>query len=72
MLTVAPGYIETDLNKEFLQSEKIKNYLASRIPVGGPGSAQDVAGLIAMLFKENMPYFTGETIYYDGGQGMAL
>ena len=72
VLTVAPGYIETDLNKEFLQSEKIKNYLASRIPVGGPGSAQDVAGLIAMLFKENMPYFTGETIYYDGGQGMAL
>ena len=72
VLTVAPGYIETDLNKDFMQSEKIKSFLAARIPVGGPGSALDVAGFIGMLFHEQMPYFTGETIYLDGGQGMAL
>ncbi|MEH6412561.1 SDR family NAD(P)-dependent oxidoreductase [Pseudomonas sp. NPDC089395] len=72
VITVAPGYIETDLNKEFLQSEKVKNFLASRIPVGGPGKAKDVAALITMLFREQMDYFTGETIYLDGGQGVAL
>ncbi len=72
VMTVAPGYIETDLNKDFLASEKIRAFLAARIPVGGPGEAQDVARLIGGLFAEDIGFLTGETIYLDGGQGMAL
>lgn len=72
VLTVAPGYIETDINREFLASERIQAFLASRIPVGGPAQAQQVADLIAMLFAEDLSFFTGETLYLDGGQGMAL
>lgn len=71
VLTIAPGYIETDLNKDFLASEKIRAFLASRIPVGGPASADQVARLIACLFEQNITFLTGETIYIDGGQGMA-
>jgi hypothetical protein len=41
------------------------------VPVGGPGSADDVARLVAMLFGEDLPFLTGETIYIDGAQGMA-
>jgi len=69
--TVAPGYVETDLNKEFLASEKTRAFLASRIPVGGPAQADQVARLVACLFDENLPFLTGETIYLDGGQGIA-
>ncbi|MFJ4048919.1 MULTISPECIES: SDR family NAD(P)-dependent oxidoreductase [Pseudomonas] len=72
VLTVAPGYIETDLNRDFLHAEKTRDYLASRIPVGGPAQAQEVANLIGLLFAEPLPYLTGETLYLDGGQGMAL
>jgi NAD(P)-dependent dehydrogenase (short-subunit alcohol dehydrogenase family) len=72
VMTVAPGYIETDLNREFLASEKIRAFLASRIPVGGPAKAQEVALLIALLFQEQITFLTGETIYLDGAQGMAL
>lgn len=72
VLTVAPGYIETDLNKDVLADEKVKAFLASRIPVGGPAQAQDVAALVASLFQERIPFLTGETIYLDGAQGMAL
>lgn len=71
VMTVAPGYIETDLNKEFLASEKTRAFLASRIPAGGPAGADQVAKLIACLFDETIPFLTGETIYLDGGQGMA-
>lgn len=71
VMTVAPGYIETDLNKDFLASEKTRAFLASRIPVGGPAKAEEVARLIGCLFDENIPFLTGETIYLDGGQGMA-
>src|SRR3546814_9112511 len=47
VMTVAPGYIETDLNKEILASEKVKTLLASRIPAGGPAQAGEVAALVA-------------------------
>ncbi|TCT06231.1 SDR family NAD(P)-dependent oxidoreductase [Aquabacter spiritensis] len=72
VLTVAPGYIETDLNRDFLASEKIRAFLAARIPTGGPAQAGEVARLIAALFAEDIPFLTGETLYLDGGQGMAL
>ncbi|MFD2251034.1 NAD(P)-dependent dehydrogenase (short-subunit alcohol dehydrogenase family) [Pseudochelatococcus lubricantis] len=71
VLTVAPGYIETDLNKDYLASEKVRTLLASRIPTGGPAGPGQVARLIASLFEEDIPFLTGETIYLDGGQGMA-
>lgn len=72
VLTVAPGYIKTDLNKDFLASDKIRTFLAARIPVGGPAQAEDVARLVGALFAEDIGFLTGETIYLDGCQGMAL
>lgn len=71
VMTVAPGYIETDLNRDFLASEKTRAFLAARIPVGGPAGADQVARLIGSLFDEPIPFLTGETIYLDGGQGIA-
>lgn len=72
VLNVAPGYIATDLNKETFASEKVRDFLASRIPVGGPAQADEVARLVALLFEEKIPFLTGETIYLDGGHGIAM
>lgn len=71
VLNVAPGYIETELNAEALQG-KLRAFLETRVPTGGPGSVQDVARVVAMLFSEDVPFLTGDTLYLDGGQGMAL
>lgn len=70
VMNVAPGYIETDLNKDFLAREKVQKWMASRIPVGQPGKAEDVAKLVAAIFGESINFLTGETIYIDGAQGM--
>jgi NAD(P)-dependent dehydrogenase (short-subunit alcohol dehydrogenase family) len=70
VLNVAPGYIETDLNRDFLAKEKVKAWLQRRVPVGRAGSADEVARLIGSIFTENIAFLTGETIYLDGGQGM--
>jgi Short-chain dehydrogenases of various substrate specificities len=70
VLDVAPGYVETDLNREFLAREKVKAWLGRRVPVGRPGAAQEVARLVGSIFAENIHFLTGETIYLDGGQGM--
>jgi NAD(P)-dependent dehydrogenase (short-subunit alcohol dehydrogenase family) len=70
VINVAPGYIETDLNREFLADEKTKRWLDRRIPVGRAGTADEVARFVASLYATPIPYLTGETIYLDGGQGM--
>jgi NAD(P)-dependent dehydrogenase (short-subunit alcohol dehydrogenase family) len=70
VMNVAPGYIRTDLNRDFLAREKVMNWMRQRIPVGAPGETTDVARLVAAIFQENIAFMTGETIYVDGGQGM--
>ena len=69
VIDVAPGYIETDLNRDFLASEKVKAWLKRRVPVGRPGSADEIARLVGVLYAEKIGFLTGETIYVDGGQG---
>ena len=63
VLDVAPGYIETELNKDFLGNEKIRGWLAKR------GTTHEVSRLVGALFSEKIGFLTGETIYIDGGQG---
>ena len=70
VLDVAPGYIETDLNRESFKGP-LREFLAKRIPGGRHGTPQDIARLVAAIFDEDLPFLNGETIYIDGGQGMA-
>jgi NAD(P)-dependent dehydrogenase (short-subunit alcohol dehydrogenase family) len=69
---VAPGYIETDLNRAELNEGALQAFLRKRIPMGGPGGAGDIGRIVAMLFQLPGSFLTGETIYVDGGQGVAL
>jgi NAD(P)-dependent dehydrogenase (short-subunit alcohol dehydrogenase family) len=72
VMNVAPGYIETDLNRDTLQNEKFLHWLKGRSPAARPGTPQEVARLVASLYGEDNAFLTGETIYIDGGQSMAL
>jgi NAD(P)-dependent dehydrogenase (short-subunit alcohol dehydrogenase family) len=72
VINVAPGYIETDLNADAMQpGSPLRTYLDKRIPGRRPGTADQVAALVAALFTPAGDYLTGETIYVDGGQGIA-
>jgi NAD(P)-dependent dehydrogenase (short-subunit alcohol dehydrogenase family) len=71
VMNVAPGYVETDFNREFLARPEVQAFMARRIPVGRTGTAPEVARLVAALFTERIGYLTGETIYVDGGHGIA-
>jgi len=72
VVNVAPGFVETDLNRGYLEKEKFQQYLRSRIPMKRPAQSEEVGQLVGALFSENMPFLTGETIYFDGGQGIQL
>ncbi|MGH8636659.1 MAG: SDR family NAD(P)-dependent oxidoreductase [Burkholderiales bacterium] len=71
VVDVAPGYIETDLNREALTQNPLKDFLARRIPTGSPAASEAIAKMVAAIFCENIRFLTGETIYVDGGQGIA-
>lgn len=72
VIDVAPGYIQTDLNADAMDpSGPLRAYLDKRIPGREPGKAADVGALVASLFTPAGAFLTGETIYIDGGQGIA-
>jgi NAD(P)-dependent dehydrogenase (short-subunit alcohol dehydrogenase family) len=70
VVDVAPGYIATDLNAEYRAKEEVQRWVKQRIPLGRPGQPEEVARLVCTLFKADIAFLTGETIYLDGGQGM--
>lgn len=71
VLDVAPGYIQTDFNKDALAQGPLRAYLERRIPGKTAGTTEDVARLVSALFTMDSPFLTGETIYIDGAQAIA-
>jgi NAD(P)-dependent dehydrogenase (short-subunit alcohol dehydrogenase family) len=71
-LTVAPGYILTDLNAGWLADDEQRAKVERRIPAGRVGEPAEVARLVAALVLGDMPFLTGETIYIDGGQSVRV
>lgn len=72
VMDVAPGYIVTDLNADAMApGGPLRAYLDKRIPGRAPGTAADVGALVASMFTAAGNFLTGETIYIDGGQGIA-
>jgi len=63
---IAPGYIETDLNREFFASEAGQT-LIRRIPQRRLGSPQDLDGALLLLASDASRFMTGSSIVVDGG-----
>lgn len=70
VVTVAPGFIGTDLNQTHMANDRFRDFITRRIPSGEIGRPEEVAALVAGLGDENLRFLNGETIYLDGGQGM--
>ncbi|MEQ9574430.1 MAG: SDR family oxidoreductase, partial [Rhodospirillales bacterium] len=63
---IAPGYIETDLNRNFLESEGGQT-LMKRIPQRRFGKPEDLEGALLLLASDASDFMTGETVAVDGG-----
>jgi NAD(P)-dependent dehydrogenase (short-subunit alcohol dehydrogenase family) len=70
VLNVAPGFIATDLNKEYLKNDGFRRWLEKSIPVGRAGEPEEIARFVASLFATEVGFLTGETIYVDGAQSV--
>ncbi len=63
---VAPGWIDTDMNKEVLTPD-ITELEAKRILKNRIGTPKDVANLVLFLISNESDYITGQIIAVDGG-----
>jgi NAD(P)-dependent dehydrogenase (short-subunit alcohol dehydrogenase family) len=67
---LAPGFIETDLNRDFLRSDSGKR-LEARIPLRRLGRPDDLDGAMLLLASPAGAYITGAVIAVDGGHRVA-
>ena len=68
---LAPGYIMTDLNRAFLQSEDGAR-LAKKVPMRRFAAAEELSAALIFLLDPQNSYMTGETLTIDGGMGAGL
>jgi len=64
---IAPGTIETDLNRAFLADPENRRAKLGLIPMERIGRPEDVAGAAVFLASAAAGYVTGATIVVDGG-----
>lgn len=68
---IAPGLIETDMNRHDLAEPEFRQYRLSMIPLGIIGVPEDIVGAAVFLASEDSRMATGTTVYLDAGQTIA-
>ena len=65
--SIAPGYILTDMNRDYLLSDAAAKMI-SNIPQKRVGDPGDLDGALLLLASDASAFMTGSTITVDGGR----
>ena len=65
--SVAPGCINTDMTKSYLEDEKTKQSLIDSTPLKRIGTGEEVAKAVKFLATDQASFITGECLTISGG-----
>jgi 3-oxoacyl-[acyl-carrier protein] reductase len=65
---VAPGFVETDMTRAI--SEDAQTDWAAQVPLGRPGTPDEVAAAVCFLASDEAAYITGHVLAVNGGMYM--
>ena len=63
---IAPGYIRTEMNKDFFNTKEGQGYI-DKIPLKRLGLEHELDGPLLLLASDASSFMTGSTIVVDGG-----
>jgi glucose 1-dehydrogenase len=64
---IGPGATITPINRAWVDDPEKAKMVTSHIPLGRPGTADEMAGVTCFLASDDAAYITGQTIFIDGG-----
>jgi glucose 1-dehydrogenase len=64
---VAPGAIDTDMNRELRENKAELEKVIKRIPIGRVATSDEVANVVEFVASDKASYVTGATLFVDGG-----
>jgi NAD(P)-dependent dehydrogenase (short-subunit alcohol dehydrogenase family) len=65
---VVPGFIDTPMVRPIMADSQRRNALVQTIPLGRPGTPEEVANVMLFLASDEASYVTGAAYFVDGGQ----
>jgi glucose 1-dehydrogenase len=65
--TIAPGAIQTPINKNVWSDPAMMKDLLRKIPTERMGQTEEIASVVAFLCSSEASYITGATLFVDGG-----
>ena len=65
---ITPGFITTEMTEDM--TGKAQEAMTEQIPLGRPGSAEDVANAVIFLASDQSAYITGQVLGVNGGMYM--
>jgi NAD(P)-dependent dehydrogenase (short-subunit alcohol dehydrogenase family) len=65
---IGPGPVMTELMRRVVHDKEKEAELLSRLPIGRIAECEEVARVAVFLASDDSSYFTGQTIYPDGGR----
>ena len=74
--TVAPGWIETHLNADYVDAMPNPNRFREKLddihPAGRIGTPEEIANLVVYLASDEASFVSGQTLIADGGRTIKL